>query len=202
MKGNIRLIFTTFIMLSIFITFYYNVFGQRRGEGRISGVGHSGAVHEKNWPYAGRYFNINHRGKRFFFHNGLFFRRSGVDFIITAPPIGAIVPVLPFGYVTYRFGPRIIYYYMDGVYYKSVPNGYIIVPEGEFETYEYQKKDIKIEEPDKNLSGDDYMVNVPNSDGSFTAVKLKKNKDGFVGPQGEFYHKHPSIEQLKVLYGK
>ena len=26
--------------------------------------------------------------------------------------------------------------------------------------------------------------------------------DGFVGPQGEYYPGHPTVEQLKILYGK
>jgi hypothetical protein len=33
-------------------------------------------------------------------------------------------------------------------------------------------------------------------------VKLKKTDAGFIGPQGEFYPKHPTIEKLKILYGK
>jgi hypothetical protein len=54
----------------------------------------------------------------------------------------------------------------------------------------------------KNVSGEEYVINIPNSDGSFTPVKLKKSDNGYIGPQGESYQGHPSIEQLKVLYGK
>jgi len=157
---------------------------------------------ERGWPYPGRHFVINHRGRRYFYHNGLFFRKSGIKFVIVAPPIGAIVPVLPFGFVTFTFGPRIVYYYLDGVYYKPVPEGYVVVPESEFEKYKQQKETLKKEESDKNVSGEEYVVNIPNSDGSFTPVKLKKSNNGYIGPQGEFYQGHPSVEQLKVLYGK
>lgn len=45
-------------------------------------------------------------------------------------------------------------------------------------------------------------VNVPNSNGSFTPVKLVKYKDGYVGPQGEYYPGNPTVDQLRVLYGK
>ena len=45
-------------------------------------------------------------------------------------------------------------------------------------------------------------VNIPNSRGGYTAVTLKRSGNGFVGPQGEYYAEHPTVEQLKVLYGK
>jgi hypothetical protein len=44
-------------------------------------------------------------------------------------------------------------------------------------------------------------VNIPNSNGGFTAVKLTKFKDGYKGPQGEFYPNHPTVDELKALYG-
>jgi len=157
---------------------------------------------ERGWPYAGRHFVVNHRGRTYFYHSGLFFRKSGIKFVVVAPPIGAIVPVLPFGFVTFMFGPGIVYYYLDGVYYKPVPEGYVVVPESEFEKYKQQKETLKKEESDKNVSGEEYVVNIPNSDGTFTPVKLKKSNNGYIGPQGEFYEGHPSVEQLRVLYGK
>ncbi len=35
-----------------------------------------------------------------------------------------------------------------------------------------------------------------------TAVTLKRAGTGYVGPQGEYYSDNPTVEQLKVLYGK
>jgi hypothetical protein len=116
--------------------------------------------------------------------------------------IGVIVPVLPFEFETLTFGPGIVYYYNDGVYYKAVPEGYVVVPKSEVEKYKQQKETLKNEESNKNVSGEEYVINIPNSDGSFTPVKLKKSDNGYIGPQGESYQGHPSIEQLKVLYGK
>lgn len=49
---------------------------------------------------------------------------------------------------------------------------------------------------------DSVTVNVPNDNGGYTAVVLKKSGDGFVGPQGEYYAQLPSVDQLKVMYGK
>jgi hypothetical protein len=49
---------------------------------------------------------------------------------------------------------------------------------------------------------DSVTVNVPNNNGTYSAVVLKKSGNGFVGPQGEFYPQLPTTDQLKVMYGK
>jgi hypothetical protein len=53
----------------------------------------------------------------------------------------------------------------------------------------------------KSTSHDTTTINVPNSKGGFTQVTLVKNKNGYVGPQGEFYDIHPTVDELKLLYG-
>jgi hypothetical protein len=50
--------------------------------------------------------------------------------------------------------------------------------------------------------GQTITVNVPNSNGSFTPVKLVKYQGGYIGPQGEYYPGNPTVDQLRVLYGK
>ncbi|HUI91064.1 MAG TPA: hypothetical protein VLX68_02350 [Chitinivibrionales bacterium] len=50
-------------------------------------------------------------------------------------------------------------------------------------------------------ASDTLTIGIPNSKGGFTSVKLVKRKAGYTGPQGEFYSGHPTVEQLKVLYG-
>ena len=48
-----------------------------------------------------------------------------------------------------------------------------------------------------------YFVHVPNKDGqTYTRVELTRRNGGFVGPQGEFYPEHPTVEQLKAMYAK
>lgn len=49
---------------------------------------------------------------------------------------------------------------------------------------------------------DTATINIPNSGGGYTAVALKRSGNGYVGPQGEYYPGNPTVEQLKVLYGK
>jgi hypothetical protein len=44
-------------------------------------------------------------------------------------------------------------------------------------------------------------INIPNSKGGFTAVRLVKYKDGYIGPQDELYTNHPTVDKLRVLYG-
>jgi hypothetical protein len=52
-----------------------------------------------------------------------------------------------------------------------------------------------------NISSEDTVtINIPSSNG-YIPVKLVKKSKGYVGPQGEFYPRHPTIAQLKALYG-
>ena len=56
--------------------------------------------------------------------------------------------------------------------------------------------------PTTTYSGDTVTVNVPNNNGGYTAVVLKRSGNGYVGPQGEYYDQIPSNEQLQAMYGK
>lgn len=49
---------------------------------------------------------------------------------------------------------------------------------------------------------EELVVDVPNANGSYVKVKLVKSQDGYVGPEGEFYPKKPTVEQLKQMYAK
>ena len=44
-------------------------------------------------------------------------------------------------------------------------------------------------------------VNITNSNGSVSQVKLRKQGVGYVGPKGEFYDHLPSEDELKPVYG-
>lgn len=45
-----------------------------------------------------------------------------------------------------------------------------------------------------------YDVYLNNGNGTFTVVPLVKTASGFLGPQGEFYQDHPTLEQLTERY--
>jgi hypothetical protein len=53
----------------------------------------------------------------------------------------------------------------------------------------------------KPESKDTATITIPNSKGGFTPVRLVKHNNGYLGPQGEFYAGHPTVDQLKALYG-
>ena len=56
--------------------------------------------------------------------------------------------------------------------------------------------------PTTTYAGDTVTVNVPNSNGTYTAVVLKRSGNGYVGPQGEYYEQIPATAQLQAMYGK
>jgi hypothetical protein len=108
------------------------------------------------------------------------------------------------------------YYYGDGYYFSPYSSGYIIVPEpiatvvtapvAQTQATNIQPQSLNSEgngttAQSKTESPDTTTINIPNSNGGFTPVALVKHKNGYTGLQGEFYPSHPSINQLKALYG-
>ncbi|MBN2316609.1 MAG: hypothetical protein JXM79_21960 [Sedimentisphaerales bacterium] len=54
----------------------------------------------------------------------------------------------------------------------------------------------------RHVRSDTFFIHVPDKDGEgFTRVALKRYKNGFRGPQGEFYPLIPSVAQLTEMYG-
>ena len=54
----------------------------------------------------------------------------------------------------------------------------------------------------RETSSNTYFIHVPNKDGeTFTRVELTRHKNGFLGPQGEFYPIMPSVAHLAEMYG-
>ena len=45
------------------------------------------------------------------------------------------------------------------------------------------------------------VVNIPNENGSYTPVTLRRSGGVYIGPRGEQYLNLPTIEQLKPVYG-
>lgn len=104
-----------------------------------------------------------------------------------------IVAVLPAGYASVRLG-GMTYFYAGGIYYRPYYGRYVIVPENEVAPY--------LRNGAIPATPEEMVINVPNSDGTFTPVKLKRTENGYIGPQGELYTAHPTVEELKVLYGR
>jgi hypothetical protein len=133
---------------------------------------------------------------RYYYRGGHWSRPSwfGFNFFVSAPPMGAFVEVLPAGYSTVVISHRRFFRY-ENVYYEPYETGYIVTQPPVTVTTVI----TPIAQPQGTES---ITVNIPNSNGSFTPVTLVKQNGGYVGPQGEFYPSHPTVEQLKVLYGK
>ena len=132
-------------------------------------------------------------------------------FFATGLVAGAIVATLPPRYETvYVSGEP--YYYYDNVYYRPAPNGYLVVPAP---TTTIVTAPAVVAAPvapavvaapvvmqPRVISGQSVVINIPNISGGYTPVTLTQYKTGYIGPQGEYYEGHPSVEQLKVLYGR
>lgn len=53
----------------------------------------------------------------------------------------------------------------------------------------------------KKTDAEQVVVEIHNSNGSITPVKLKKEGSIYIGPKGEHYDKLPTEEQLRPIYG-
>jgi len=72
--------------------------------------------------------------------------------------------------------------------------GYMLGNEGD-------KKKTKAEMNDMRQEMNTVTVNMKNSNGSISTVKLRKQGVGYVGPRGEYYDHLPTGEELQPIYG-
>ena len=117
------------------------------------------------------------------------------------------------------WGPTIVvsgtpYYYYSGVYYTPYGDADALVAvtppiaepatdvSGPSTSPDVASAPAKVEPKATKPSGETVTINVPNAGGGFTPVQLVKTDKGYVGPQGEFYAGHPTVSQLKALYGE
>lgn len=71
--------------------------------------------------------SIKHGGQPYFHHGGVWYRPHGPRFVVVTPPVGLVVPTLPFPHsrVWVAGAP---YYWSQGVYYSAMPSqGYVVV---------------------------------------------------------------------------
>ena len=88
----------------------------------------------------------------------------------------------------------------DGAFYRNNIVRYTVVTPPR-ETVVVSAPVTIIKAQDMRLSNT-VEITFPNSDGTFTTVVLEKTAQGYLGPQGEYYFGKPSVEQLRVLYGR
>jgi hypothetical protein len=170
------------------------------------------------------FFQLAFAYGRYHWHGGGWHRwygpsSFGVYMAAPNPTIGVVVDTLPPGYAIVTSGGYPYYYYMNN-YYRPYQDGYIVVAPPQQSAADQavapaQTPTVQAEDQTPVSQGNispyvpvttpkitEVTLNVPNVKGGFTPVKLKKFKNGYIGPQGEFYLGNPTVEQLKVLYGK
>jgi hypothetical protein len=145
-----------------------------------------------------------------FYHGNHNYYGWGVPYWYDVPSGGVFVASLPDGYTRVLVDGS-TYYYANGYYLMPYSSGYMVVAEPEnaiaaapAELAPDQTQGLNSEiQPmrPKTTTHDTTTINVPNSKGGFTQVTLVKHKNGYVGPQGEFYANHPTVDELKALYG-
>lgn len=154
------------------------------------------------WGGGGRHY---YRGGRWYRH-GWF----GFDVAVSALAVGALLDSLPPRYDTVVYG-GVPYYYYDNTYYRPYPyGGYVVVQPpptvvaqpvvAQPVVYAPESAPVVVQPQSQNMGT--FTINVPNARGGWTSVTLRRQGNGFVGPQGEYYAENPTVEQLKVLYGK
>ena len=169
--------------------------------------------HAYHHPYRGRIVSfpellaslIVYSGLDYYYYDGYYYQRVPSGYVIVDAPVGITIKALPRGYKTVIF-KGVKYYYCNGVYYVKQRNNYIVVDDPIDEVSALPQEVKVISEPVLSMvqAGDDqtsFTVNIPNAKGDYTSVTLEKSKDGFIGPQGEFYSEFPTVAQLKVMYG-
>ena len=137
-----------------------------------------------------------------FYRDGRWYKHGwlGFDIAVTALAIGAIVEALPPRHTTVVVG-GVPYYYYDDVYYRPYSGGYVVVP-APVVTQPIVVPPASVIAQSQAQSPDTATINIPNSEGGYTAVTLRKSGNGYIGPQGEYYSENPTVGQLKTLYGK
>ena len=190
--------FWVLVICGIMILQPINVFARPGDKG--GGGGHP--QHRREEVFVG-----NHR---YHYQDGRFFRSGGLfglfNILVRIPPVGAVVTVLPPEH-NVIIVDGVTYFYYDNIYYTSCSTGYIVVNKPVIIKQEpvvvsstVVEKTVK-SEPAAEGGGDTITINIPDKDGGFTPVVMVKHDNGYTGPQGEYYPGHPTVEQLKVLYG-
>jgi len=149
--------------------------------------------------------------------------RHGRRYFVSRPWVrpapGVYVEYLPEGYNTVIVG-GVPYYYFNGSYFRPYSSGYVVVDVPDQNSAQTNQPPPPAPAPQANQqiqspaasgnqgtslsstpASDTVTVSVPNAKGGYTAVKLVKRDGGYIGPQGEYYSGHPTVDQLKALYG-
>ncbi len=149
------------------------------------------------------YVNFPGTWEGFFYLEGLFYRQvEKHKYVVVDAPVGIVVPILPRGASMQSYDGVLVYNYKY-IDYVQDPKGYRVIDRAERNSLRHPSVSLlPAVQPAPAGGPENYDIYVPNRDGSFTLVSLKKTGQGFVGPQGELYPEYPTVEKLKLLYEK
>ena len=153
-------------------------------------------------PFGARRLRFGDGG--YYYCRGRYYRHSarGYGYAVIPAPVGAVVPSLPDGHRTIVID-GITYHEYDGVYYKGGPAGYTVVPIAQATPSPATGAASASGQPSPTTTPSTMVINVPNKNRSFTPITLQSAGSGmYIGPQGEVYPTFPTIDQLRVMYGK
>ncbi|MDB5050550.1 MAG: hypothetical protein JWO30_3621 [Fibrobacteres bacterium] len=138
-------------------------------------------------------------GNPYYYHYGHFYGRRRHAYFLMPPPLGVTVAVVPSAAVRLRYGPS-VYYYYEGIYYRTAPEGYVVVQKPDTVYVEKQSDAVKQEETFQEPKAT--TIEVVNSNGSKTPVRLEELAGGkWRGPREEVYDTMPTQDQLRSAYG-
>jgi hypothetical protein len=195
MKSNIfksKFLVTAVLCLALTLS-ATDAFAEGRGSGGHGGGGRGGY---EGGGHRGGGERYSYRGGRWY-RSGWFWFDAGV----TALAIGAIASSLPPRHETIVVG-GVPYYCYENAYFKQYPTGYVVVPPP-VPAPVIVTMPVQAPFAQPVIQGaETVVINIPNSNGSYTAVTLIRRGNGYAGPQGEYYSTNPTVEQLRAMYGK
>lgn len=136
---------------------------------------------------------IGFRGHQYFYYDGVYYQGVSGGYTVVSAPRGVIVSSIPWGHHRIWMNGRYYFRYQD-TYYVPIQGGYQVVDSPYAASVSNNL--IAVDEQE-NL-----VINIPNSQGGFTPIALKRSGTGFLGPQGEYYSEFPKVAQLKAMYVK
>lgn len=192
------------LIVSVFAFMLMGQINQAQASWSLSvGLGEHQRHHERTChvlPH-GHHTLIALGGHRYYYSDGVYYRGYPGNYEIISAPIGVVVSSIPWGYHQRWIHGKIYYEYND-TYYVPILGGYQVVQPPIIEqttTMIAPQRQANFIVADIN---EDLTINIPNLQGGYTPVILKRSGNGFIGPQGEFYSEFPRVSQLKVMYGK
>ena len=150
------------------------------------GHGHRGHGHGHGHSFLSVDFGLGHWP--YYYHNTYYY--APTDYVLVSP--SNFQPVLINGST---------YYLNNGVYYLYTGYGYKLVNPPLVVQTVAPAVQVTVGAGAAN-SEETLVVNIPNVQGGYTAVSIKRSGHGFVGPQGEFYSQFPKVSQLEAMYAK